>query len=75
ASSGSTIAVQRVSESVLKDGKSADPVQSKDSAADAKTQSDSTQKVKTDSKDGTKTATAPKKKKGPLHVFKSLYPF
>jgi len=74
-SSGNTVAVQRVSDSVLKNGKAVDPAQSKTATTAANTQSDSTQKLQSDSKDETKTATAPKKKKGPLHVFKSLYPF
>lgn len=71
---GNSMAVQRVSESVLKSGKAVDPGKSKDVSADAKQHSNSKQKVESGSKSETKTATVPKKK-GPLHVFKSLYPF
>lgn len=70
-----TVAVKQVSASLLKDGKAADPDKAKDGGTDAKNQDGSAQKASNDSKSGTKTATAPKKKKGPLHVFKSLYPF
>lgn len=75
AASGNSISVQAVGESVLKKGKAVDPGKPKGTSASAKQQSNTKQEAKVNSKAGTKTATAPKKKKGPLHVFKSLYPF
>lgn len=78
AGSGNTIAVQPVGESALKSGKAVDPGKPKADSTSAKKQGGSpqkTQKLESGSKSDTKIAAAPDKKKGLLHVFKSLYPF
>lgn len=78
AASENTMAVQPVGESVLKGGKAVDPENPKADSTGMKNKGDSaqkTEKLKSGSKDDTKTATLQEKKKGLLHVFKSLYPF
>ncbi len=69
--SANAISIQPVDESALKNGKSADPAGPADKKA-----KDSKEKTADKSDSGTKTATAPKKKSGPLHMFKRvLKPF
>jgi hypothetical protein len=76
--SGTAIAVQPVGEEALKNGKAVDPAGPTDNSAGAKTSGDPKEKDKAAEKSGdeTKTATVPKKKSGPLHMFKRvLKPF
>lgn len=78
--SGTAIAVQSVGEEALKSGKSVDPAGPADNSAGAKAEADPKEQEKdkaTDKSSGeTKVATAPKKKSGPLHMFKKvLKPF
>ena len=69
--SANAISIQPVDESALKSGKSADPAGPADKKA-----KDSKEKAADKSDSDTKTATAPKKKSGPLHMFKRvLKPF
>ncbi|HEX5411444.1 MAG TPA: outer membrane protein assembly factor BamD [Terriglobia bacterium] len=77
-SSGTTIAVQPVGEEALKSGKAVDPAAATDNSAVAKASGDPKEKDKTSDKssDEKETATVPKKKSGPLHMFKKvLKPF
>ena len=76
--SGTAIAVQPVGEEALKSGKAVDPAGPADNSAGAKTSGDPKEKDKAAEKsdDETKTATVPKKKSGPLHMFRMvLKPF
>lgn len=76
--SGNTIAVQPMDEEALKTGKSVDPAEPADNSAGDKNSADPKGKEKTTGKSGneTKAATAPKKKSGPLDMFKKvLKPF
>jgi outer membrane protein assembly factor BamD len=74
--SGSSIAVQPVGDSALKGGKSVDPAGTAGNSAGEKNSNGSNEKVENDSSSDTKTATVPKKKSGPLHMFKRvLKPF
>lgn len=78
--STNAISVQPVDESALKSGKSVDPAGPADNAAKDKDSKDSKDKAAKESEDksgdGTKTAAVPKKKSGPLHMFKRvLKPF
>jgi len=74
--SANGISVQPVDESALKNGKSVDPAGPADKSDDAKKAKGSKEKSAEKSEGGTKTATAPKKKSGPLHMFKRvLKPF
>jgi outer membrane protein assembly factor BamD len=69
--SANAISIQPVDESALKNGKPADPAGPADKKA-----KDSKEKAADKSDNDTKTATAPKKKSGPLHMFKRvLKPF
>ncbi len=71
--SANAISIQPVDESALKSGKSADPA---GQSTDGKKANDSKEKSADKSDGGTKAATAPKKKSGPLHMFKRvLKPF
>ena len=70
------ISIQPVDESALKSGKSVDPSGPADKSTDGKKADDSKEESADKSEGGTKTATAPKKKSGPLHMFKRvLKPF
>jgi len=70
------ISIQPVDESALKGGKSSDPAGPADKSAESKKANDSKGKSADKSDSGTKTAAAPKKKSGPLHMFKRvLKPF
>jgi outer membrane protein assembly factor BamD len=73
-STGNSISVQSVDESALKGGKAVDPAGAADSSADEKKSTDPKEKDKAADKSGneTKTATVPKKKSGPLHMFKRI---
>lgn len=74
--SENSIAVQPVGESALKSGKSVDPAGSTANSREEKNSSGSNEKVEDNSGGDTKTATVPKKKSGPLHMFKRvLKPF
>jgi len=74
--SANAISVQPVDESALKSGKSVDPAGPADKSSDDKKANNSKEKSADKSDAGTKTATAPKKKSGPLHMFKRvLKPF
>lgn len=74
--SANAISIQPMDESALKGGKSADPATPADKSAESKKADDSKEKSVDKSDSGTKTATAPKKKSGPLHIFKRvLKPF
>ena len=74
--SGSSISVQPVGDAALKGGKAVDPAASKDDPSGATKQGDAKEKVESNSSGDTKTAAAPKKKSGPLHMFKRvLKPF
>jgi len=78
--SANSISVQPVGDAALKSGKAVDPAGPADGAAakkDSKEAKDkSADKPKDKSEDGTKTAAVPKKKSGPLHMFKRvLKPF
>ena len=74
--SANSIAVQPVGDSALKSGKPVDPSGSADNSKGENKSKDSDKKVENDSSGKTKTATVPKKKSGPLHVFKRvLKPF
>lgn len=71
--SASSIAVQTVGESALKNGKAEDPTETAKSGTTEK--ADSKNQVKSDSS-SQEEATAPQKKKGPFHVFKKIvHPF
>jgi outer membrane protein assembly factor BamD len=75
-SSGNSISVQPVGDSALKSGKAVDPAGSADNSADEKNSNDSKEKVADKPDDTAKTAAVPKKKSGPLHMFKRvLKPF
>lgn len=70
------ISIQSVDESALKSGKSVDPAGAADKSGDDKKAKDSKAKSPDRSEDDTKTVAAPKKKSGPLHMFKRvLKPF
>lgn len=78
--SANSISVQPVGDAALKSGKAVDPAGPADGGAakkDSKEAKDkSADKPKDKSEDGTKTAAVPKKKSGPLHMFKRvLKPF
>jgi outer membrane protein assembly factor BamD len=74
--SANTIAVQPVGDAALKSGKAVDPADPADNAAKEKNSKDTKEKAADKSEDDTKTATVPKKKSGPLHMFKRvLKPF
>jgi len=74
--SANSISVQPVGDAALKSGKAVDPGGSKDEPAEAKKPGDSGEKAVSSSSGETKTAAAPKKKTGPLHMFKRvLKPF
>lgn len=74
--SANTISVQPVDESSLKSGKSVDPAEPAGKSTDGKKANDSKEKSADKSDGGTNAATAPKKKSGPLHMFKRvLKPF
>ena len=74
--SANAISIQSVDESALKSGKSVDPAGPADKSADDKNANDSKEKSADGTAGGTKTATAPKKKSGPLRMFKRvLKPF
>lgn len=70
--SGTAIAIQPVSEEALKSGKAVDPAGSTDNSAGARASGDPKEKAAEKSGDETKTATVPKKKSGPLHMFKRV---
>lgn len=72
--SGTAIAVQPVGEEALKGGKAVDPADPADNSAGAKTSGDPKEKDKAADKSGdeTKSATVPKQKSGPLHMFKKI---
>ena len=74
--SANTIAVQPVSESALKTGKSVDPASSADNSAEDKKSGGPEDKVESNSGSETKISAPQKKKSGRLHVFKKvLKPF
>ncbi len=74
--SANAISVQPVDESALKSGKSVDPADPAGKSTDGKKANDAKEKSADKSDGGTKAATAPKKKSGPLHMFKRvLKPF
>jgi outer membrane protein assembly factor BamD len=74
--SGNSISVQPVGESALKSGKAIDPAGTADDSAGEKNSDDSKEKAAEKSDGDSKTAAAPKKKSGPLHMFKRvLKPF
>ena len=75
---GNSISVQPVDESALKGGKAVDPVGAADNSADGKNSAEPKEKEKAADKSDseTKTAEVPKKKSGPLDMFKRvLKPF
>ena len=71
--SENSIAVKPVGDSELKSGKAVDPAGSSASSADNKTANGSNEKADGNSSEETKTAAAPKKKSGPLHMFKKVF--
>jgi outer membrane protein assembly factor BamD len=73
-STGNSISVQPADESALKGGKSVDPAGPSDNSASAKNSTDPKEKEKAADKSDseTKTATVPKKKSSPLHMFKKI---
>lgn len=74
--SANAISIQPADESALKSGKSVDPADPAGKSTDGKKANDSKEKSADKSDGDTKAATAPKKKSGPLHMFKRvLKPF
>jgi outer membrane protein assembly factor BamD len=74
--SANSIAVQPVGESALESGKAVDPAGSANNSTEEKKPNGSGDKVENNSGGETKTPEVPKKKSGPLHMFKKvLKPF
>jgi len=70
--SANSISVQPVGDAALKSGKAVDPAGSKEAPSEAKKPTDSGEKAASSSSNDAKTAAAPKKKTGPLHMFKRI---